>query len=80
MAIEAKTSRSQLIKIVVIHILFISLVNILLIKMEYTVKSALQNFGVHMHSVTATSICSVLHTLTDCNRDIILSYPDLIST
>jgi hypothetical protein len=48
MAIEAETSRSQLIKTVVIHILFISFVNILLIKLEYTVKSALQNFGVHV--------------------------------
>jgi hypothetical protein len=38
MAIEAETSRSKLIKTVVIHILFISLVNILLIKLKYTVK------------------------------------------
>jgi len=62
MAIEAETSTSQLIKTVVIHILFISLVNILLIKLKYTVNSALQNFGVHMLSVTATPICSVLQT------------------
>ena len=62
MAIEAKTSRSQLIKTVVIHILFTSLVNILLIKLVYTVNTALQNFEVYMLSVTATQICSVLQT------------------
>jgi hypothetical protein len=56
MAIEAKTSRSQLIKIVVIHVLFISLINILLIMMEYMVKSALQKIGAHMQSVTPTPI------------------------
>jgi hypothetical protein len=41
MAIVAGTSKSQLIKTVVIHILFISLVKILLTKFEYTVESAL---------------------------------------